>query len=310
MKAIELHQYGSEDELEYKDIPQPEIIYGELLIRIKATSVNHLEVMVASGKMKENMPIDFPWIPGYDFAGIVERAPDTQDKYLPDDEVYAKCIGGSYVEFISVKQDILARKPATMDFSEAACVPHVGLTAWQALYEHGALQRDQKVLIHSAAGGVGMFAVQFAKYAGAFVYGSAGETDKEFVKSLGADVVIDYKGEDFTQVAKEVDLVIDLVGGNTQVRSFGVLRKGGRLVTTTGKIDDKAKEFDIKATTMVVHPDGSSLEEITELITEGKVRADVARVYPLSAATEAWKTFEDKTEISKSIRHGKIVLEV
>ncbi|MCD8166547.1 MAG: NADP-dependent oxidoreductase [Bacteroides sp.] len=219
-------------------------------------------------------------------------------------------MGGSYAEFIVVKRELLARKPATMDFSEAACVPHVGLTAWQALYEHGALQRDQKVLIHGAAGGVGMFAVQFAKCAGAFVYGSAGGVDREFVESLGADVVIDYKSEDFTQVAKEVDLVVDLVGGDTQVRSFGVLRKGGRLVTTTGKIDDKAKEFDIKATAMVVHPDGSSLEEIAELITEGKVRADVARVYPLSAAAEAWKTFEGKSEVAKSIRHSKIVLEV
>ncbi len=310
MKAICLQQYGSQENLKYEDISQPGNQPGKIIVKVKAASVNHLEIVVASGKMQKSMPVTFPWIPGYDFAGIVESTGSSHSGYAPGDEVYAKCTGGSYAEYIVADPDILAHKPADISFTAAASVPHTGLTAWQALYEHGNLRSGQKVLIHGAAGGVGMFVVQFAKYTGAFVYGTASQADMAFVKELQADRVIDYKNEDFTTIVKDVDLVIDLVGGETQSRSFGILKKGGRLVTTTGKIDNPPDNAGIEAINMVVHPDGKALEEITGLIQKKRVKTDVAKVYPLAEAPEAWKTFNHQTPAAKEFTHGKIVLEI
>jgi len=201
--------------------------------------------------------------------------------------------------------------PKNLSFVEASSVPHVAETAWQAIHTHGNLQAGQKVLIHGGAGAVGAYAVQFAHQAGAFVYATAAEADLSFARSLKADVVIDFRNEDFTQIAKDVDLVIDLVGGETQARSYKVLKQGGRLVTTVNlQSEYEAKEHCVIATPMGIKQSGKDLEIITRLINEGKIKTDVASVYLLQEAKDACDNFLGTDITVSNQTHGKIVLEV
>ncbi len=310
MKAIELHSYGLPEGLRYEEVSTPAINADQVRVRIYATSVNHLEVSIAQGNMKESMPLTFPWIPGFDLAGVVDKVGENVQDLFPGQEVYAKTMGSTYAEYIALSPGELAPKPSTLSFVEAASVPHVGLTAWQALYEHGGLQPGQKVLVHGAAGAVGTFAVQFAKNSKAYVYGTANAHDRDFVSHLHVDEFIDYKTQDFTDIVKDVDLVIDLVGGDTQIRSFEVLKEGGRLVTTTGIAKGANVPGQVTAIPMVVHPDAEGLRSIATLIEEGKVICDVAKVYTLKETELAWATFLHQTPDSQKFTHGKIILDI
>ncbi|MCD8193760.1 MAG: NADP-dependent oxidoreductase, partial [Tannerellaceae bacterium] len=264
-----------------------------------------------SGKNKEQMPLQFPWIPGFDCAGIVDMVGEGVKHFKPGEAVYFKCMGGSYAGYIVADPDQLVKIPHTLSMPEAATVPHVGLTAWQGLFRHGNLQSGGRVLIHGGAGAVGMFAVQFARTIGATVYATSSAGDMSFVQSLGADVVIDYHSTDFTTVAKEMDLVFDLVGGDTQQRSYGVLKKGGHLVSTVGITDpQQAKAYEVTAIPMVVESNGDELQQLSDQIIAGQVVCDVAEVYPLEEVTTAWETFLRQNARGKEIRHGKIVLEI
>lgn len=310
MKAIRLHSYNVPEGLFYEEAPLPTINPDQVLVRIYATSVNHLEVAIAQGNMQGSMPVNFPWIPGFDLAGVVEKTGENVQDFTPGQEVYAKTMGGTYTEYIALSASDLAPRPSTLSFVESASVPHVSLTAWQALYEHGQLQSGQKVLIHGAAGSVGSFAVQFAKNSGAFVYATANAHDRNFLAHLHADEFIDYKNEDFTTIVRDVDLVIDLVGGETQLKSYHVLKENGRLVTTTGPAKGADNPAHITFIPMVVHPDGNALRAIATLIEQGKVICDIAQVYLLEQTKQAWATFLHQTPESQKFTHGKIILDI
>lgn len=313
MKAIRIHEYGSSEQLKYEETITPIFNENEVLVKIHATSVNHLEMMQAAGKMKENNPLQFPWIPGYDFAGIVERKGDNVTDFEIGDRVYGNCKGGSYAEYVAADTNKMTKIPESLSFKEAATVPHVGETAWQAIHTHGQLQKGQSVLIQGAAGAVGGFAVQFAHLTGAKVYATVSFDDKSYVESLGADVIIDYKSTDFTTVAKDMDLVIDLVGGETQQRSYSVIKPGGRLVSTVGvkkEGKDEARKNNVTAISMVIEQSREDLEKITQLFNENKLQCDVELTYFLEDAPTAWNVLLGKDPALPKLSHGKVVLQV
>ncbi|NDV81275.1 NADP-dependent oxidoreductase [Bacteroides sp. 51] len=308
MNSIRLHDSGSSEALRFEKAPIPEISTKQILVKVYATSVNHIDILKASGKLGE---LHFPWIPGHDFAGVVENVGEKVKGFKVGDKVYGNCNGGSYAEYLVADMNKTAKMPDNLSFVEASSVPHVAETAWQAVHTHGTLRAGQKVLIHGAAGAVGAYAVQFAHQIGAFVYATASGGDKDFVKSLGADVVIDYKKEDFTQIATELKLVIDLVGGETQRRSFPLLVKGGRLVSTVSPIpEDEAEKYFVMGTFMYIQQSAKELKVITRMINDGQIKTDVAAVYPLKEAAKAWDSMLGKDITASTKPHGKFVLEV
>lgn len=309
MKAVLLQEYGSFDQLKVEEKPSPEINENQLLVKVYATTVNHLDMKKASGTAK-NMSITLPWIPGYDFAGVIEETGKNINTLKKGDKVYGNSDGGSYAEYLAADMDKAVKMPDNMPFNDAASVPHVGETAWQALYTHGQLEKGQSVLIHGAAGAVGAYAVQFAHNTGAHVLATGGADELDFIKSLGADEVIDYKSQDFTKEFKDVDLVLSMVGAETEKKSYEVLKKGGRLVSTTGlTTEDIANGKGVTAIAMVIKQSAADLQKITDLINAGKVKTDVATVLSLDEAAEGWKILS-KEPSAPRIGHGKIVLSV
>ena len=233
MKAIRVHQYGGPEQLRFEDTSAPNPADGQVLVRVQAASVNPIDYKLASGALRQLMPLSFPWVPGGDFAGVVEAVGRGVTTMKRGDAVYGDTPGGSsYAEFVTTGAGMVAPKPGKLNPVEAASVPIAAQTAWQGLFDHGHLERGQTVLIHAAAGGVGTFAVQLAHWKGARVLATASAANADYVRGLGADQVIDYKATRFESVAKNVDLVLDLAGGETQQRSFSVLKPGGRLVST------------------------------------------------------------------------------
>lgn len=310
MKAVRIHEYGSDEQLRYEDTPVPEISEEQVLVKVYATSVNHLDMKKASGTAKDRMPIEFPWIPGHDFAGVVEKAGANISEFKIGDKVYGNCMGGSYAEYLAADINKIVKMPDNLSFIEASSVPHVAETAWQALYKHGKLEKGQTVLVHGGAGAVGAYAIQFAWVTGAKILATAGEKDIEFVKSLGADEVIDYRKQDFTVEFKDVDLVLSLVGGSTEEKSYSVLKNGGRLISTVGvSHQDLAKEKDVTAIGMVIEQSADDLKHITELIIEGKVKTDIGTTFPLEDAAKGWKALSGDSSIPHP-SHGKIILEI
>lgn len=309
MNAIRIHKYGSSEELRYEKSALPEISNKQILVKVYATSVNHIDILKSSGKLGDILR--FPWIPGHDFAGEVANVGKEVKEFKIGDKVYGNCNGGSYAEYLVADLSKVTKMPDNLSFVEAASVPHVAETAWQAIHMHGTLRAGQKVLIHGAAGAVGAYAVQFAHLIGAYVYATASESDKGFVKSLGADVVIDYKKEDFTQIARDLKLVVDLVGGETQRKSFPLLMKGGRLVSTVSPIpEDEAQKYFVMGTFMVIQQSAKELSAITRMINDGLLKTDVAAVYPLKEAAKAWDSMLNKDITAATNPHGKFVLEV
>ncbi len=311
MKAIRIHDYGTSLNLKYEDVSVPEMTDDQVLVKVYATSVNHLDMKKASGTDKDKMPIELPWIPGHDFSGILENVGNNVKDFKVGDKVYGNCNGGSYAEYVAVTPDKVAIKPEILTFNEAAAVPHVGETAWQAIHTHGQLKSGQSVLIHGAAGAVGAFAVQFAKQSGAKIYATASYTDKEFLESLGADVIIDYKSEDFTTIAKDIDLALVLVGGDIQKKTYSVMKEGGRLVSTTGPIlEDEAKKRNVTGIAMVIQQSAEDLRKISQLINEEKVTTDIALVYELEDAADGWKILGHEDPSLPQLEHGKIILQI
>lgn len=309
MNTVRIHTYGSSEVLRYENAPLPEISNKQVLVKVYATSVNHIDMLKASKKLGDILL--FPWIPGHDFAGVVESVGDKVKDFKKGDRVYGNCNGGSYAEFLVADLNKVTKMPDDLSFVEATSVPHVAETAWQAIHTHGTLRAGQSVLIHGAAGAVGAYAVQFAHQIGAFVYATAAAADKDFVKSLGADVVIDYKNEDFTAIAKDLKLVVDLVGGETQRRSYPLLVKGGRLVSTVSPIlQDEAEKYFVMGTFMAIKQSAKELSAITRMINDGVIKTDVAAVYSLQEAAKAWDSILH-TDVTMPVNpHGKIVLEV
>ena len=235
MKAIQIHQFGGPEVLKYEEVEKPKPAADEVLIKVYATSVNPVDWKIREGLRKEKFPTNFPLILGWDASGVVEEAGNNVTNLKAGDEVYSRpelTRNGTYAEYVVVKANMVGHKPKSIDHIQASTVPLAGLTAWQGLFDHGQLQAGQKVLIHAAAGGVGTYAVQFAKWKGAYVIGTASESNIDFLKELGADEVIDYKTEKFEEKLQDIDLVLDTLGGETQQKSLQVLKNGGRLITT------------------------------------------------------------------------------
>src|SRR5713226_5988768 len=239
MKAVSLLEYGGQ--LVFNDVPTPTIASDEILVKIKSTAVNHLDLVKTSGAAKQILPIDLPWIPGHEFSGLVERIGSDVAAYAPGDAVFgASGMGGAYAEYLAVKPAVIARKPSDLSFEEAASVPVASQTAWQGIFTHGHLEKGQTILIHGGAGAVGAYAVQLASHAGATVIATASGHDEAYVKSIGASRVIDYREAQFEKVLQEkVDVVFDLIGGDTQQRSFLVLKEGGHLVSAVQPVSQE-----------------------------------------------------------------------
>lgn len=310
MKAIRIHDFGSFEQLKYEDIQIPIISDDQILVKVYATSVNHLDLKKASGEAKDKMPIELPWTPGHDFSGTVEEIGKKVTSFKVGDKVYGNCNGGSYAEYLAADIDKVVKKPESLNYNEASSIPHVGETAWQAIHTHGQLKPGQRVLIHGAAGAVGAFAVQFAREVGATIYATASDQDSDIVKSLGADVVINYKTTDFTDVAKDMDLVLVFVGGNTQEKSYDVIKEGGRLVSTTGPIlENLARDHKVTGISMVIKQSAKDLESITDLVKQGKVKTDIALVYSLKDADAGWHVLSGDPSFLH-VSHGKVILEI
>ncbi|MEH2117132.1 NADP-dependent oxidoreductase [Nostoc sp.] len=305
IQAIRIHNYGESDVLTLEAIAQPEPQPNEVLIRVQAAGINPIDWKIRAGYLKEAFPMPLPYTPGMDVAGIVEAIGADVKAFQVGQEVYGELGMGAYAEFATAPEDAIALKPNSLDFVQAASVPMVSMTAYQGLFDHADLKPGQTVLIHAASGGVGMFAVQFAKWKGAHVIGTASAANVEFVQSLGADQVIDYNATPFEQVVENVDVVLDTLGGDTQARSYSVVKPGGILVSTAAPPDaQKAEERGIRAEMMNMKPSTSLLEEIASLLDSGQVKTIVAQTFSLSEARQAQKLSQ-----GGHVR-GKIVLQI
>lgn len=308
MKAVRIHTHGGPETLVYEDAPRPTPLTGEVLIRVHAASVNPIDWKIRGGFGKELFNYQMPLILGWDVAGTIEAVGPEVDKFELGAPVYGYTSlrrDGAYAEFAIAKQEEIAAKPVSLDFVQAAAVPIAALTTWQALFDTAALQVNQKVLIHAASGGVGSIAVQLTKAKGAYVIGTASARNADFVRELGVDEFIDYQSTQFETVVHDVDVVFDTIGGDTQERSFGVLRTGGFLVSIVGAPSPElTAQYGVRSAMLPAQPNATQLSEITELIDSGKVKPFVETVLPLSEARQAH-------EMSQSGRtRGKIVLQV
>ncbi|AKB35302.1 Bifunctional protein: zinc-containing alcohol dehydrogenase [Methanosarcina siciliae C2J] len=304
MKAIRIHEFGGTEVMKYEDIPQPQPGPGEIRIRIIAAGINPMDWKIRSGMVGE-MPL--PMIMGLDVAGIVDDQGPGEVSFRPGEEVFAKVsIGqGGYAEYTVVNSAQVARKPKSIGFVESAAIPTAGLAAWQSIFDIAGLEKGQSILIHGAAGGVGSFAVQFARWKGAYVIGTASEKNEQFLKSIGADKFIDYKKQRFENVAGKVDVVLDTIGGDTFERSWGVLKPGGFLVSTVARIPEGVPEkYGVRAQTLMTRTDGEELAQIAAIIDEQPVKPVVTTVLPLSEAQKAHEMSETHHT------RGKIVLRV
>src|SRR5713101_6113686 len=320
MKAVRLLEYGGQ--LVFNDVPTPTIARDEILVQIKSTAVNHLDLVEASGTIRQIFPIDLPWIPGHEFSGVVEQIGGGVAAYAPGDAVFGTS-GGAYAEYLAVKAAAIARKPSNLSFEEAASVPVASQTAWQGLFTHAHLEKGQTILIHGGAGAVGAYAVQLASHAGATAIATASGDDEAYLKSIGASRVIDYREAQFEKVLREkVDVVFDLIGGDTQKRSFLVLKEGGHLVSATQPVSqEETARHRVSGAMMRLAPSADVLGRIARLLEEGTIRPDVATVYALPDAAQAWKdiagnlpgvhgTSPSGPGAATRRSHGKIVLRV
>ena len=322
MKAVRLLEYGGQ--LVFNDVPTPTIARDEILVKIKSTAVNHLDLVEASGTARQILPIDLPWIPGHEFSGVVEQIGSDVAAYAPGDAVFGTTTGmGAYAEYLAVKAAAIARKPSNLSFEEAASVPVASQTAWQGIFTHGHLEKGQTILIHGGAGAVGAYAVQLASHAGATVIATASGDDEAYLNSIGASRVIDYREAQFEKVLREkVDVVFDLIGGDTQKRSFLVLKEGGHLVSATQPVSqEETARHRVSGAMMRLAPSGDVLGRIARLLEEGTIRPDVATVYALQDAAQAWKDIAGNLPgvhgmspsgpgAARRRSHGKIVLRV
>jgi len=307
MKAVYLNQKAGPEALLTGDIPAPVPAPGELLIKVHATGIMRTELeWFPTFFQKSGEPRPFPIVLSHEFSGVVAALGPGVQNVKVGDAVYGLndwFINGAQAEFCTVGASAVAPKPKSLDHVQSGVVPISALTAWQGLFQHGQLQAGERVLIHGGAGGVGTFAIQFARARGAHVIATASGGNVDFVRSLGANEVVDYHKAKFEDTARDVDLVFDVVGGETLQRSFGVLKKGGRAVTAATGAGDSS-DLRIRAAFMFVEAHGSQLAEIAAQIDAGKIRVFVADVFPLEKAREAYARSE------QGKMRGKVALRV
>jgi NADPH:quinone reductase-like Zn-dependent oxidoreductase len=306
MKAMVAHEYGGPEVLKYEDAPVPEPKENEVLVRVIASGVNPADPLILGGKYAKEFGTHLPLILGYDMAGVVVKTGAKVTKLKVGDAVYAYLLwGGGWAEYCISNEGEAAIKPKSLNFTEAAAIPLAALTAWQALLDIGKIDKGQTVLIHGGSGGVGSFAIQIAKARGARVIATASSSNQDLLKELGADVTIDYTKTNFEDVAKDVDLVLDPVGRDTLARSYGVVRKGGIVVTIISRCDEtELKKHNIRGASLSSHPNANELAEITKLIEDKKLKPIVTQVLSLTDAPKA------DAQAATHHTRGKIVLKI
>ncbi|MCT9114140.1 NADP-dependent oxidoreductase [Streptomyces mirabilis] len=333
MRAFTVNRYGKTgNELQAADVPRPAMGEHDVLVEVHAAGVNVLDAKIRDGEFKLILPYRLPLILGNDMAGVVVRVGARVRKFKPGDEVYArpdKGRIGTFAEFIAIHEHDLAAKPKHLTMTEAASVPLVGLTAWQALIEIAGLKRGQKVFIHAGSGGVGTFAIQLAKHLGATVATTTSAGNIDLVTSLGADVVIDYRQDDFETVLHDYDVVVNSLDDATLMKSLRVLKPGGKLISISGppdpsfareigkpwilrpvmrvlshRIRKAAKRRGISYSFLFMRASGDQLREITSLIDSGIIRPVMDRVFPFESTNEAMAYVE------KGRTKGKVVIKV
>jgi NADPH:quinone reductase-like Zn-dependent oxidoreductase len=308
MKAVQFHSHGDAGVLVLEETARPQAAADEVLIRVHAAGVNPLDWKVRDGHLKARMQHRLPLIPGWDVSGVVKALGPGVTAFKTGDAVYGMLDfmrNGAYAEYVAAGTRNLVIKPNTIDPIQAGAVPLAALTAWQSLFEVAGLESGQTVLIHAAAGGVGHFAVQFAKWKEARVIGTASAVNKTFLRELGADEVIDYTSTKLEEAVRDVDVVLDTIGGETRQRSWQVLKKGGILVATLGISPHETAQYPgLRGKGIMVHPDTAQLTQIATLIDEGHLKPVVTTILPLAEAARAH-------EISQTGHvRGKIVLQV
>ena len=287
MKAIVIENYGGKDELKEMQVDSPKAKAKQVVVEVKATSVNPIDWKLREGYLQQMMDWAFPIILGWDVAGVISEIGEEVTDWEIGDKVFARpetTRFGTYAEYTIVDQNLLAKIPTNVSFEEAAAVPLAGLTAWQGLFDHGKLKKDETVLIHAGAGGVGTYAIQLAKSIGAKVITTASKKNHDLLLELGADQVIDYKTENFVELLDGVDLVLDTMGGDVQNDSFKVLKpKTGRMISIVGLADeDVRKQYDIEFESIWLEPNGQELSEIANLMVAGEVKSIIGATFPLT----------------------------
>jgi NADPH:quinone reductase-like Zn-dependent oxidoreductase len=303
MKAVQIHAFGGPEVLKYEEVPRPEPKPEQVLVRVHAAGLNPVDWKIREGYLSTPLPM----IMGIDFSGVVEAVGSAVTKYLKGDEVFGQVAdeSGSYAEYALAIESDITPKPKELSDVAAAALPVAALVPWQALFDTANLAAGQKVLIHGAAGGVGSFAVQFAKWKGAYVIGTASGSHVEQVRQLGADEVIDYRKTKFEDVVRDADVVLDTIGGETQERSWKVLKRGGVLASLVQPPSpEKAAATGVRGYFVRQKANGEQLARIAELVVSGKVKINVETVLPLSEARQAQELSQ------KGHSGGKIVLEV
>jgi NADPH:quinone reductase-like Zn-dependent oxidoreductase len=305
MRAVQVRQWGGRDAANIEDVERPQPAKGEVLIRVKATSINPIDWAIREGYLQEY--VSLPYMLGSDVAGDIEALGEGVSGLEVGTAIYGmKGIkGGAFAEYTTMVPDELAPKPKTLNYKEAAAVPHAALTAWQTLNDVAHLAKGQRVLIHAAAGGVGHYAVQFAKQIGAYVIGTASAKNEDFVRGLGADEFVDYTSVPFESVVKDADMVFDTVGYDTTLRSYQVVKPGGLLVSIVNPPDTEAlKKYNIRGTMYGAHPDPAQLAEISHLIDAGQVKPSINQVMQFEQIQEALQLSQ-----GRHVR-GKLVLNI
>ncbi|MBN1467685.1 MAG: NADP-dependent oxidoreductase [Fusobacteriaceae bacterium] len=332
MKAFFIDKYGTNETLKFGDIKKPEIGEYDVLIRVYSASVNPLDLKIQDGSLKVLLPYKFPIILGNDFSGVVENIGKNVKKFKIGDEVYGKteqARTGSFSEFLSIKETYLAKIPRNLTMEESASIPLVGLTAWQVLVERAKLKKGQKVFIQAGSGGVGSVAIQLAKYLGATVATTTGTENIEWVKNLGADIVIDYRKEKFEEVLRDYDIVLDTLGGEFLEKSIKIVKSGGKIISLAGppdyqlakemnlsfvvkmamyfisyKIKKMAKKNNVDYSFLFMKSNGHQLEQLNFLIESGKISPIIDRIFPFAQTNDALNY------VKKGHSKGKVVIKV
>ncbi len=308
MQAIRFHEYGGPEQLVLESVPRPVIQPQTVLVRVYAAGVNPVDWKIRQGPSRQGRPLQFPQISGIDLAGIVEDLGSGVTEFQRGQAIYGNASSGSYAEYALAAASAVAPKPASLTFDQAAAVPIGALTAWRSLFDTAGLQAGQHVLIHGAAGGVGSFAVQLARWKGAHVIGTASAGNLDLVRSLGAEQAVDYRAAPFENVVHDMDVVLDTVGGDTLDRSWQVLRPGGILVSIAGQPSQEVAQGRGVRAGMPGRADparvGGLLRQIGALLESGQIKVQVGEIFPLAQARQAHVLSEQ--------RHGRgrIVLHV
>ena len=326
MKALQIVKYGKiENSLVFNEIQKPTVQANDVIIEVKAAAINPIDKSIILGNLQGMLPIPLPSNSAYDVSGIVVETGNEVSNFKIGDLVYSRVPQeqmGTLAEFVAVTSDAVSKKPRSISYEEAASLPLAGLTALQSL-EYADIKKNDRVLIHAGSGGVGSFAIQYAKAKGAYVYTTTSTGNVEWVKKLGADRVIDYKTEDYKNMAKDVDIVFDTLGKNYSLESFEVVKTGGIVVSVVGPLDEtSAKMFgmaDYKLPEelanasseknaeykfIFMHPNGAHLKEIKSLVEDGKIKPIIDKVYPFTESVQAF------THLATGRAKGKIVIKI